>query len=228
MVAVRLCDVHPDGASTRLTYGVFNLCHRNGHDAPEALEPGTCYEIGFKLDDIAYRIPEGHTLRVAVSSSYWPMVWPSPDHASLMIRSGKIVVPSRAPATGDEWTFPEPEAAAPWQIETLRKGGNSRSIVHDQVSGKITLLIEDDFGEARDADHGLIHGGVARERWEIHADDPLSAYGETHWTEISGRDNWRIRTETFTTMRSDKDNFYLTGRIEAYENDNVVFELDLA
>lgn len=108
----------------------------------------------------------------------------------------------------------------------MRKGGNSRSIEHDQVTGKISLVIEDDFGEARDKDHGLIHGGVARERWEINADDPLSAYGETHWTEVSGRDNWRIRTETFTTMRSDKHNFYLTGRIETYENDNAVFERD--
>lgn len=228
MVAVRLCDVHPDGASTRVTYGVFNLCHRNSHAAPEALEPGINYEISFKLDDIAYRLPAGHKLRVAVSSSYWPMVWPSPEHVSLIIQSGTIAVPSRVMADGDEWTFAEPEAALPWQLETLRDSANSRSIVHDQVSGKIILSIEDDFGEARDKEHGLIHGGVAREHWEIQADDPLSARGQTHWTEISGRDNWRIRTETFTSMHSDKHRFYLTGRIEAYENDNVVFERDFA
>jgi uncharacterized protein len=224
MIAVRLCDVHPDGASTRITYGVFNLCHRNSHATPEFLEPGKSYDISFRLDDIAYRIPRGHMLRVAISSSYWPMVWPSPEHAGLTIQSGKINVPSRVLAGADEWTFAEPEAAAPWQLEILRDSANSRSIVHDQVTGKVTLQIEDDFGEARDKEHGLIHGGVARERWEIEPDDPLSARGETHWTEISGRDDWRIRTETFTSMRSDRDKFYLTGRIEAYENDNAVFE----
>ncbi|SFJ12088.1 hypothetical protein SAMN04515648_2757 [Phyllobacterium sp. CL33Tsu] len=228
MVAVRLCDVHADGASTRITYGVFNLCHRHGHDNAEPLVPGEQVTITFKLDDIAYRVPAGHTLRVAVSTSYWPLVWPSPSHVSLSINAGSVAIPSRPLALGDEWTFPEPEGASPWQIEALREGGNSRTIEHDQVSGKITLLIEDDFGEARDKDHGLIHGGVARERWEIHPDDPLSACGETHWTEISGRDNWRTRTETYTTMRSDQHNFYLTGRIEAYENDNVVFEHDFA
>lgn len=106
MVAVRLCDVHPDGASTRITYGVFNLCHRNGHDRPEPLVPGEAIEISFKLDDIAYRIPAGHTLRVAVSSSYWPMVWPSPENVSLTIEAGQISVPSRELATGDEWVFP--------------------------------------------------------------------------------------------------------------------------
>ena len=60
------------------------------------------------------------------------------------------------------------------------------------------------------------------------ADDPLSAYGETHWTEVSGRDNWRITYRDFYDNAFDKHNFYLTGRIEAYENDNVVFERDFA
>ena len=27
-IAVRLNHIHPDGASTRITYGVFNLAHR--------------------------------------------------------------------------------------------------------------------------------------------------------------------------------------------------------
>ena len=35
MVAVRLCDVQPDGASTRITYGVLNLCHRDSHEFPQ-------------------------------------------------------------------------------------------------------------------------------------------------------------------------------------------------
>ena len=35
-----------------------------------------------------------------------------------------------------------------------------------------------------------------------------------------------MRTETFTAMRSDAKNFYLTGRIEAFEGDTLVFERD--
>ena len=46
----------------------------------------------------------------------------------------------------------------------------------------VTLAIVDDFGEVRDLDHGLVNGGIARERWTIDPDDPLSAHGETHWT----------------------------------------------
>ena len=72
MVAVRLCEVHPDDASTRITYGVLNLCHRNGHEFPEGIVPGQVMDISLKLDDIAYRVAPGNRLRVAISSSPGP------------------------------------------------------------------------------------------------------------------------------------------------------------
>ncbi len=224
MVAVRLCDVHPGGASTRITYGVFNLCHRESHELPQAVVPGEVMDVAFKLDDIAYQIPAGHRLRVAVSSTYWPMVWPSPNAVQLTLHSGDIDIPERPAGRGDEATFSEPEAARPWNTQTVRAPSNSRKVERDDRTGAVTLAIIDDFGETRDADHGLINGGVARERWTIHPEDPLSASGITHWTSTLSRDDWSVRTETFASMRSDATTFYLTGRIEAYEGDVLVFE----
>ena len=224
MVAVRLCDVHPDGGSTRITYGVFNLCHRESHEVPKAIVPGEAMEITFKLDDIAYQIPADHRLRVAVSSTYWPMVWPSPEVVQLTLLAGAIDIPERHAGRGDEAQFKEPEAARPWNTQTVRAASNSRNVERDKSTGAVTLSIVDDFGETRDADHGLVSGGVARERWTIHPDDPLSASGVTHWTSTLSRDGWSVRTETFSSMRSDATTFYLTGRIEAYEGDVLVFE----
>jgi putative CocE/NonD family hydrolase len=224
MVAVRLCDVHPDGSSTRITYGVLNLCHRNGAEAPEAVVPGEAMKVRLQLDDIAYRIPAGHRLRIAVSSSYWPMVWPSPEAVTLTLTGGAVALPERPLATGDEWTFAEPEAARPWNTQTVRPGSNSRTVERDATTGAVTLAIVDDFGEIRDADHGLVNGGVARERWTIDPRDPLSARGVTHWTSTLSRDDWSLRTEAFASMRSDATTFHLSGRIEAYEGDTLVFE----
>jgi putative CocE/NonD family hydrolase len=224
MVAVRLCDVHPDGASTRISYGVLNLTHRSGHEFPEPVVPGETMEIALRLDDIAYRVPQGHTLRIAVSSSYWPLVWPSPEPVTLTIGGGALSLPTRPPASGDEWTFAEPEGAAPWKTQALRESSNSRKVARDSVSGAVTLSIVDDFGEVRDLDHGLAHGSIARETWTIHPDDPLSAYGETHWTQTFDRGDWSVRTETFTAMTSSRDSFRLTGRVEAYLGEGVVFE----
>jgi putative CocE/NonD family hydrolase len=39
-LVVRLCDVHPDGASTRVSYGILNLTHRDSHEFPTALAGG--------------------------------------------------------------------------------------------------------------------------------------------------------------------------------------------
>ena len=40
LVAVRLNDLRPDGSDLRVTYGVLNLTHRDGHEQPVPLEPG--------------------------------------------------------------------------------------------------------------------------------------------------------------------------------------------
>ncbi|APH73855.1 CocE/NonD family hydrolase [Aquibium oceanicum] len=224
MVAVRLCDVQPDGASTRITYGVFNLCHRNSREFPDPVVPGETMEISVRLDDVAYSIKPGHRLRVAVSSTYWPMVWPSPEEVTLTLQEGSLDLPVRpSGGAGDEWTFEEPEGAEPWRTETIRPASNRRQAGRDPATGLVTLEIEDDFGEVRDLEHGLACGSIAREKWSIDPADPLSARGETHWTETLSRGEWQVRTETVTSMRSDAVTFFLTGRIDAFEGEKLVF-----
>jgi len=102
-VAVRLCDVAPDGASTRVTYGVLNLSHRESHAEPEALVPGQPYRVRVQLNEIAQNFPAGHRIRVSVSSNYWPLIWPSPEPPALTIWSeiSSLALPVRAPQEAD-------------------------------------------------------------------------------------------------------------------------------
>lgn len=225
-IAVRLCHLHPDGASTRITWGVLNLSHRGGHAVPEALVPGPEIEVEVALDHIAYVLPEGHRLRVAVSSSYWPMIWPSPTPVRLTLLAGDLTLPI-APAGTPGWVFPAPEAAAPEPLREIRPAAHIRETIRDEQSGRITLHIEVDFGLAEHQDHGLINGGIAREWWSIHPDDPQSAEGRTHWTEEMQRGDLRLRTETHARMWSDATHFHLTARLEAWENDQRVLVRDL-
>lgn len=226
--AVRLCHVHPDGASTRITWGVLNLSHRASHEAPDPMIPGREEEVEIALDHIAYRLPAGHRLRVAVSSAYWPMLWPSPEAATLTLTGGALHLPVRPPATDDETSFPPAEAAPALAREVIRPESHVRRTETDRQSGRTALIISDDFGEHRDPGHGLIAGSIARERWEIHPDDPLSARGETHWTEVVERDGLRLRTETWMDMHADRSHFHLGGRIEAWENDRLIYTREVA
>ncbi|MBZ9676579.1 CocE/NonD family hydrolase [Mesorhizobium sp. ES1-1] len=223
-IAVRLCDVHPDGASELISYGVLNLTHRNSHEFPEALVPGETVSARIMLDQCAYRVPAGHRLRVAVSNAYWPLIWPSPEPVRLDLSAATLRLPLRPAARGDEVSFAEPEGALPWATETIRAPNSERHVARDEKTGIVTLSINDDFGEMRDLDHGLATGSVARESWTIHPDDPLSASGRTHWTQTLSRNGWSVRTETTAEMRSDAENFILSARIEAYEGETLVFE----
>ena len=96
------------------------------------------------------------------------------------------------------------------------------------VNGSETLEIIDDFGSIMDLDHGLVNGGVAREWWTIHPDDPLCANGQTHWTCENSRGDWSVRTETYAKMVSDAEYFHLTARLEAYENEALICEKDIS
>ena len=225
-IAVRLNHVHPDGASTRITYGVLNLSHRDGSADPCPMSPGKVEEITLALDHIAYRVPQGHRLRVAISSAYWPLIWPAPEAATLSLSAGRLDLPVRATATRAEHVFEPPAAADPWETEPLRAGANIRRREVDMATGTVSLVIEDDFGKLRDAGHGLVHGSVARERWSIHPDDPLSARGLCHWSDELQRDDIRLRTEASCEMWSDATHFYLRARLEAWENDTLVYERD--
>ena len=82
-VGVRLNAVSPDGAAQRASYAVFNLNHFAGHDKPQRLEPGRRYRAPIPLNALGHRFLAGHRLRLAVSTAYWPLIWP---HAALHAR----------------------------------------------------------------------------------------------------------------------------------------------
>jgi putative CocE/NonD family hydrolase len=226
-IAVRLLDIQPNGASARITYGVLNLSHRISHATPSPMTPERAEEVTLDLDHIAYRLPKGHRLGIAISTAYWPLIWPSPVASTLTLTQGSLSLPLRPSDDTDEWTFEAPEAATPWQVETIREGSNSRKTITDWTTGIVTLEIVDDFGKVKDGDHGLINGSVAREWWSIHPDDPLSAHGRTHWTDELEREGITLRTEATSEMTSDATHFHLKARLEAFENDELIFEKDV-
>ena len=222
-VAVRLNSIWPDGAVSRLTYAVANLTHLHGtasHEQPQALEPGKVYTVRIQLDDVAYRVPKGHRLRVSLSTSYWPLIWPAPQPVMLTVHSGAshIDLPVRAKKRGDKAPqFAPPEAAAPVRLKTVDAPWNKREVRIDQATGERRMVIEDDFGRSTNLDHGLTTWGRGRESYSILPEDPLSARQECHWSMETSRGDWVTRTETYSSMRATATHFHITGRLEAYE-----------
>ena len=121
-LCLRLCDVAPDGSSRRVSYGVLNLTHRDSHAEPSELVPGAFYGIRVKLNACGYAFDKGHVVRLALSSAYWPLIWPAPEAATLTLRlPGRLLLPVRPPNAGDE-AHPL-RAAAARQPGTGHQGG---------------------------------------------------------------------------------------------------------
>ena len=222
-VVARLCDVGPEGASVRIAHGMLNLCHRDSMAAPAPMVPGVAVEVAFDLDQMAYRVAAGHRLRLALSNSYWPFVWPSPEAGVLTVTAGSLDLPVHS-GSGTEWVPPAAEGAAPWQHRVLRKGHASRRIEVALVSGKRALVVEDDLGDVENLTHGLCTGETMSERWEIQPDDPLSAKAVQVWEQRLSRLDWSVRTRVEAEMTCTAEDLRMRAKLTAWEGDRVVFE----
>lgn len=226
-IAVRLVDVRPDGSATLISHGFLNLRHRVSHAAPRDLVPGDAIDVTVKLDQCAYRVPAGHRLRVAISTAYWPFIWPSPDDAGVVVTGGSLALPVRATAQGDEVTFEPPEAAPAWEATTLRSASltRERGVFGDGTS---FMKMTTDNGEMRDQHHGLATGSVCIEEWRIKPDDPLSAEARYKWVETMHRGQWSVETRCNVTLWADADTWHGRARLEAYEGEALVFDKDFS
>jgi uncharacterized protein len=230
-IAIRLNDIWPDGEVSRITYHLQNLCMRNSREHPSALEPGKRYTMKIKLDDIAWRMPAGHKLRVSISTSYFPMMWPAPEPVTLTVYSGKssVHVPIRKKIENEKAVDWKPaEAAEPVELKELSKPFHQRDASTDPKTGEWKLAIVDDFGRSKIVEHGLETYSCGRENYVIHPDDPLSAKMETHWTEELKRGTWQVRTETYGRLTATKTHWQVWGRVEAYEGKKRVFEKEFS
>jgi putative CocE/NonD family hydrolase len=222
-IVARLCDVAPDGASVRIAHGILNLCHRDSMSAPERMVPGQPVDLTFDLDQMAYRLAPGHRLRLALSNSYWPFVWPSPEAASLTLTSGALELPVHI-GSDAEWEPPEPEAALGFAHRVLREGGHARRVETDLISGEVALICEDDGGDIENLSHGLISGETMREVWAIHPDDPLSARAEHMWEQRLSRGDWRVKTRVEARMTATATHLTMTAWLRAWEGETLIFE----
>ncbi|CAM03421.1 hypothetical protein A8924_4545 [Saccharopolyspora erythraea NRRL 2338] len=222
MVAARLSDVHADGRATRVTYGLLNLTHLDGHAAPETLVPGRRYRARIQLNGCAQAFPPGHKIRLSLSTSYWPLAWPPPRPVRLTVHAGtsKLTVkvrPRQDPEPYDEQPFGEPEGTPPLSETRLVPGDQRWKVERDLVDYKSALEVVKDLGVVRLDDIDLKLKRRAYERYSWVADDFGSVCGENEWRMRFTRANWDVETVTRTVLTSTPDDFVLHAELDAYE-----------
>jgi uncharacterized protein len=228
MVAVRLSDVAPDGRATRISYGLRNLTHRDGHEHPSALVPGERHRVRVVLNAMAQALPPGHRLRLAFSTSYWPLAWPAPEPVVLTVFPGSssLVLPVRPDPGPAELPVPdpgEPEAARPIDTTPLVPGRERWVVTRDLADYVSALEVVKDLGVVRIDGIDLELTRRADERYSWVGDDVGSVRGEVTWTMRFARGEWAVETRTRTVLTSTATDFRLHAQLDAYEGDERVF-----
>ncbi len=228
LLAVRLCDVAPDGSSTLVSNGVLNLTHRNGHENPEPLEPGMFYRVSLKLDALGHALPEGHRWRLAVAPHYWPRLWSSPAPASLRVRLGEesvLRMPVRtAPYDEEVRPFGPPETTPVLEVESLRDGWRKRTVNVDQVTGERVMIEASDTGLSLLKASGHFFDTISRDTYTVDGNDPSRVSARCERSITVGKGEWETRVETDSSMTCDRENFYLVNSLRAFEGEEQVFE----
>lgn len=229
-VVARLCDVAPDGSSTLVTRGALNLAATSG-------DTGNAGVHVFELNGTGYTFPPGHRVRLALSSAYWPWIWPRPDGAAgftLDPDACSLLLPVRSPATDASTpalVFEEPEQAEPLGVtvpttlddtETRRP---ERLIVRDVARGEWRLEVDPRHGGTRVHPDGLEVTETALETYAINERDPLSARTRSDWTIRLHRPDlpWNVTVETRSEITCTATHFLTSDEVICKDGTEPVF-----
>lgn len=229
-IAVRLNDVAPNGASTRITLGLLNLTHRDSHETPTALMPGQVYDTVVELDDIAHAFPAGHRIAVSLSTSYYPIAHPPPEIATLTLHLGAsaLLLPVRPTRAEDALlrAFDPAEIAAQTPHSHHSAEGPPRRVGHDLLTGRYgvdfprwTYSVTMDDIATTVTSAGLV-------RHEIVEGDPLSALTTTEYTVTLQRPDATLGHHSTGRLTCDATHFRLQMELTVMENGRTIFSRD--
>jgi len=224
-LAVRLTDVTEEGKSWLVSYGLLNLTHRSSHEHPSALTPGQFYDVEIKLFMVAHRFKRGHIIRIALSEGLWPLVWPSPQIATLTIEtaSSSIVLPVRPPLA-DEPPFPIPIRAQGSQALKGFLGNANEETTRESADGVVTVTRNAPERAYTLPEVGTTLVRSTSELQKITTGAPNSCVWKEENVVGYRRGDWDCRTVAAYEVTSTVDTFLIKESLKITKGTEVFFE----
>jgi predicted acyl esterase len=227
LVAVRLNDLRPDGSDLRVSYGVLNLTHRNGHDRLAPLEPGKRVRVRVQMNEIGHIFPAGHRIRLAISTAYWPTIWPSPRPVRLLVHTdgSQLVLPIRERQSSDERVHFEPPAQGRATARTVFKGPRQeRTVTRDVAANEVIYTVLRDEGRSVIDEIGVESGFEKKVVYRIKPDDPTSARVDLREAFVlRHRQGWDTFVEAQAALSSTENEFLVEASLKAFDRGKPFF-----
>jgi uncharacterized protein len=227
--AARLEDVLPDGRVALVTGGLINGAQRRSRLHPEPFLPGVSADLEFELHLTTWTFEPGHRVRLSITNSLFPMIWPTPDLMTTTLFTGvegtRVELPVLLPGPRGAPAFRSAEkrearadardlGSDVWPQGTNEwKRDTARGLVTYTWSGKSRFEIRDRRFEAAE-----------KNVYETDESDPAKSLflGEdSDRIELRGR---TIDVLTSVEIRSEARNFHVTFVRRILENGRLLRE----
>jgi putative CocE/NonD family hydrolase len=221
-LAIRLTQVNPDGRSWLVTYGLLNLTHRDSHETPAALVPGRAYDVVIPLNFTAHRFAAGQVIRAALSESLWPLVWPSPQVATLTLDLGatRLELPVRTPPAAEApmpITLVPPPPADPkaWPAMDITRTGGTVRVAETWPTSTSVIA---DIGET-------VSGGGPNVALSMTAGDPSTCAWRAEQSARYQRPGWDVALSSVVSVTATAEDYHIEERTLATLNGETVADV---
>ncbi|MDJ0779463.1 MAG: CocE/NonD family hydrolase [Gammaproteobacteria bacterium] len=222
-LVVRINDVAPDGQVMRVVYRISNLA-LDVDDQPLA-EGSAAGErrLLVRLPNAAHRFAPGHRIRVALSSSYWPLVWPSASNRGCEVDPDSLVLQLPLVADGrepDSSPFADSAVAPPFDAVSI----NTRIRRGLETEGPVIVnWWQQPLAMTVHPGAGLEFGAESSAEHRIDVDDPLSADSRFEHRLVAHYGQRRFETLGCARVRASRECFFVTGSLRVFEKGELIF-----
>lgn len=224
-IAVRLCDVAPNGEVARVSYGVLNLALSKDFTECRPLKPGEHRRIRVRMHTTAYRFAVGHRIRLSLSSGYWPLVWPSlePTNARVCLSKTTLLLPIMdAPPMGLHRPFAPIETHPRENAHEAVSRSALRRIGFEEVDGTLVSGWHQPFSSSRSLTTGTVFGYETKSVQKLNPADRLSATIDVSHRLVCERTDGTAEVESRLRAWASKEKFFIEGAVRVrWENETI-------
>ena len=223
---VRLNVVHPTGEVRRLSYTPINLNHDASHETVSPLSAGEKRTFTVKMDMIGERIVAGAKLRLSISSAYFPMVWPNPEHTTITVHmaGSKLTLPVLKYADDYVDDLGENEGGKPTRRTSLSRGKYERNVAINTEDGTTTTTLISNTGKKQYDHKGFAFEINSTDIMSVHPTDPTSAQLTSDIYACWEKDDWQCETHSNHIYTCDKEYFYIDYNLQVKYNGDTIHQ----
>lgn len=210
-IAVRLTELTPEGHSWLISYGVQRL-----ED-----DTGDFIRVTIDLAATAHRFSPGNSLRIAVSQSLWPLIWPAPERFTLTLDTDECRL-DLPPLPSGAYDYPPPSTVHSRNAQSF----DAYTIVPADASGQLTLEHHEPESPLT-TDTGITVTRSSEQSSSIIQTHPNSG----HWSQTTSvswqRADWHVEVSAGYDLTSEAHHFKIREWLRAKNSDAVVYEQDI-